>query len=336
VTEPSYSAAFVRSMLEFAMSKGAARETLLAQAEISERDFADLDSRIPFSRYVDLTRAAKRLTGDEALALHFGEAVNMADISIVGLIGRASETMQEAFAQLSRYVRLIVDVPQTGESRFEFERRDTGLWLVDTRADANAFPELTESAFTHIITPPRASGVPEWVREAHFTHAAPAYRAEYERIFRAPVAFAQKWNALRVDEAVVTHRVAILPRFAFAPLIDRADALMQKLEAQKTTRGEVERLLVAILHTGEANIDTIAEKLGASRQTLWRNLKSEGVTFEQVLDELRCKMALDYLAARKVSVYETAFLVGFSDPAAFSRAFKRWTGMTPSEARNNT
>jgi AraC-like DNA-binding protein len=80
-------------------------------------------------------------------------------------------------------------------------------------------------------------------------------------------------------------------------------------------------------------MEAIAAKIGVSRQTLYRNLKAEGVTFEQVLDDLRRTMALDYLRARKVSVNETAYLVGFSDPAAFSRAFKRWTGMSPREAR---
>jgi AraC-like DNA-binding protein len=235
--------------------------------------------------------------------------------------------------QLSRYVRLIVDVPQTGENRFEFQRRNSGLWFVDCRAEPNAFPELTESAFTHIIIPPRLAGVPEWVREVHVTYAAPSHRAEYDRIFRAPVAFEQDWNALRVDEAIVAHRVALLPAYVFGVLTQRADALMSALEQEGTTRSEVERLLLPVLHKGEANIETVAAKLGVTRQTLWRNLKAEGVTFEQVLDELRHKMALEYLAARKVSVHETAYLVGFSDPAAFSRAFKRWTGKSPREMR---
>ena len=66
-----------------------------------------------------------------------------------------------------------------------------------------------------------------------------------------------------------------------------------------------------------------------SRDTLYRRLKAEGVTFEQVLDGLRHRLALDYLSARKVSVNETAYLVGFADAAAFSRAFKRWTGISP-------
>jgi AraC-like DNA-binding protein len=73
--------------------------------------------------------------------------------------------------------------------------------------------------------------------------------------------------------------------------------------------------------------------MGVSRKTLLRRLKAEGVTFAKVLDALRHKMALDYLSARKVSVNETAYLVGFSDSTAFSRAFKRWTGKSPREVR---
>ena len=88
-----------------------------------------------------------------------------------------------------------------------------------------------------------------------------------------------------------------------------------------------------MLHTGDATVDLTASRMGLSRQTLFRKLKAEGVTFEKVLDELRYRMAADYLGARKVSVNETAYLVGFSEPAAFSRAFKRWTGSSPRSLR---
>ena len=70
-------------------------------------------------------------------------------------------------------------------------------------------------------------------------------------------------------------------------------------------------------------------QVGNEPQTLFRRLKAEGVTFEQVHDELRHKLALHYLAGRKVSVNETVYLVGFSEASAFSRAFKRWTGTSP-------
>jgi AraC-like DNA-binding protein len=79
--------------------------------------------------------------------------------------------------------------------------------------------------------------------------------------------------------------------------------------------------------------ETLDAKLGRSRQTLYRNLKDEGVTYEQVLDELRHKLAIHFLKGEKVSVNETAYLLGFSHPAAFSRAFRRWTGVAPREFR---
>jgi len=84
-----------------------------------------------------------------------------------------------------------------------------------------------------------------------------------------------------------------------------------------------------MLRSGQASMDAIANELGLSRPTLSRKLKVEGVTFEGVLDELRHKLALHYLSGNERSISQTAGLVGYSDPAAFSRAFKRWTGVSP-------
>jgi AraC-like DNA-binding protein len=167
----------------------------------------------------------------------------------------------------------------------------------------------------------------------HVTHAAPSHWAEYERVFGAPVVFGSDRNAVQLDEAWVGRRVGRLPRYVFGVLTHHADELLATLEGSKSFRGRVEALLMPSLHTGNAGMDAVAAKLGVSRQTLFRKLKAEGVTFEKVLDELRHRMAADYLGARKVSVNETAYLVGFSEPAAFSRAFKRWTGSSPRDVR---
>jgi AraC-like DNA-binding protein len=127
--------------------------------------------------------------------------------------------------------------------------------------------------------------------------------------------------------------VALQPRYVFGVLTQKADDLLQELEDLKTVRGRVEAVLLPLLHTGEVGADAVARTLGFSRQTLFRKLKAEAATYEQVLDGLRHRMALRYLTARKVSVNETAYLVGFSEPAAFSRAFKRWTGKSPREVQ---
>lgn len=329
----SVSAAFIRAFLAFAVSKGASHDALLAASEIDAAALADQDARIPFTSYVKLMRTAKQLTGDEALALHFGEAVQLARVAIVGLIGQASETMLEAFVQLNRYVRLVVDVECTSADRFELRRERGDLWMVDTRLNPNDFPELTESAFAQTVCRPLAAGVGQMTLDIHVTHPPPTYAAEYERVLKAPVTFNAPWNAIKLDESIVNRRVAILPRYVFGVLIEHAETLLRELESATSARGEVEKLVLPILHTGEVGVDAVAEKLGVSRQTLYRNLKAEGVTFEQVLDELRHRMALHYMSGKKASLNDIAYLVGFADPTSFSRAFKRWTGKSPSEYR---
>jgi AraC-like DNA-binding protein len=326
--ELTVAAGLARGLMELAVSKGASQEKLAERSGIDPASLHDQDNRIPFAKYVALMRAGKELCNDPALALHYGETNDLSHISIVGLIGYASETMLEGLAQLNRYGRLVVEF-DGGPNRFQIMRKNATLWVVDTRENANEFPELTESTFARMICAPRKFGIAQAAKAVHVTHAAPVYRDEYERIYGAPVTFESDWNAMQIDEFLMTQRIQLEPRYVFGILSEHADALLKSLRDSKSTRGRVEGLLMPILHTGGASMDLIASRMGVSRQTLFRKLKAEGATFEKVLDQLRHKLALHYLSGNKVSVNETAYLVGFSDRATFSRAYKRWTGTSP-------
>jgi AraC-like DNA-binding protein len=96
-----------------------------------------------------------------------------------------------------------------------------------------------------------------------------------------------------------------------------------------TFRREVERRLEPLLERGQVRIEAVARALGCSRQTLYRRLKAEGVTFAALLDALRHRLALRYIEERGLPVKDAAYRLGFSEPAAFSRAYKRWTGSSP-------
>lgn len=340
MSEFTVAAGLARALMEFAAAKGASREALAERSGIDPQDLADQDSRIPFAKYVALMRAGKELARDPAFALRFGEAIDLSEFSVVGLIGRASQTMLEGFLQLNRYGRLVIDVDLGTQDRFRLAPGDGGLWLIDTRADPNDFPELTESTLARIICgcwrmirDSGGSGDGPAPKVVHVTHPDPGYRGEYERILHAPIVFESDKNAFLVDAMSPAHRLALQPHYVFGILSAHADTLLESLASSKTARGRVESLLMPILHTGEANVQEIAGKMGVSSKTLFRKLKAEGVTFEKVLDELHHRLALDYLSGKKVSVTETAYLVGFSDAATFSRAFKRWTGTSPGAMR---
>lgn len=325
-------AGLVRGMLEFAVGRGADRQVLTAQAGIDERLLEDPDNRIAFGCYKALMRSACEQCNDPAFALHFGESVDMSEVSIVGLIMNASETMAEAFTQLQRFSRLTLEAGGTGE-RFGIAVREGNLWIVDQGVHSHEFPQLIEITFARLACGPRRFLAQSHIMEVHFAHAAPSYRHEYERVFGCPITFESHWNAMRMHPEAGSWRVALQPRYVFGVLTERADLLLRQLEDSRTARARVEGLLLPILHKAEANADTVARAMGFSRQTLFRRLREEGVTFQEVLNELRHHMALQYLQSKRASVNEVAYLVGFSDRASFSRAFKRWTGRNPGEVR---
>lgn len=335
---PTVAAGLVRALLDVAVDKGADRDRLLERAAIKPADLEDPDNRVPLESYRALMHAGQALAGDPALALHFGEAVSLPDVSIVGLIAQASETMTDAFLQVNRFASLLIEVDTGGKDRLELAEDGEGSWLVDNRTNPNDFPELTESSFARMVCSARRfSGGQSFVKAVHVTHARPAYSAEYDTILQIPVTFASNKNALLLDASwSPAHMPPRSSRYVFGILSDRAERLLKELEATKTVRALVESTIIPILHKGDPGVDAIAGKMAMSRKTLYRKLKDEGTTYERLLDELRRRMAEHYLSGKKTSVNETAYLVGFSEPAAFSRAFKRWTGKNPRDLRNET
>jgi AraC-like DNA-binding protein len=325
----------VRALTDFAVSRGASPKTLAKRAGIDPRDLRDRDQRIPFGKYVALMRAGQELCHDPALALHFGECVPIAEISLGCLVGAYSETMAEGLALINRYAPLTVEVDEIDTcDRFVFERGNGQVWIIDTRANPNEFPELTESAFARMVcTGRRFLGDNSPIKAVHVTHAEPSYRAEYDRIFRVPVTFRSRRNAVLADDSWMAQKPPSTSRPILEVLKAHSEAQLEKLNHSKSSRGRVEQLLAASLGNGGATMTAVAGELGLSRQSLFRRLRTEGTTFEEVLDGLRQQLALRYLTGEKLSVKETAFRLGFSESASFSRAFKRWTGTSPAAVR---
>jgi AraC-like DNA-binding protein len=335
MVEPTVSAGYVNSLLKVVAARGADQRTLLARAGIDAQALAKPDTRVPFARFKTLMRAAKEMLEDPALALHFGENSPFDEMSIVGLVCMAAETMGQAFEQMNRYARLVVEVEghESGD-RFAIVPAGGGLcWLEDRRKNPNDFPELTESTWARFVAPYEKffPGRPHYVKAVHMPHAQPAYRAEYERIFKMPVVFGSERNALLITEGWLAEPTRSGNPYVFGIFSERAAALLKSLEDSKTLKGRIERLLIPILHTGDLGMDAVAKRIGLSRATLYRKLREEGTSYDGLLDDLRHRMALHYLDGKKVSVNQAAYLVGFSDPSVFSRAFKRWTGKSPAQ-----
>jgi AraC-like DNA-binding protein len=239
--------------------------------------------------------------------------------------------MLHSMQQLNRYARLMADVDVLGgKDRFEILQAGGEVWIVDHFMTPDENYLSIEASFARFISEFRRSFPDETFAMAmEVTYPPPPHAGAYETLLEIPVTFRAGRNALRIHPKWLDVPFDPGNEYVFAIFTRHADELMGSLATAGTTRALVEGRILPDLHEGTLSMDKVARDLGMSRQTLYRRLKDEGVTFAEVHDDLRHRMALDYLSARKVSVNETAYLLGFSEASSFVRAFKRWTGLSP-------
>jgi AraC-like DNA-binding protein len=326
-------AGIVAGLIKYSVSRGASEKQIFSDSGLSHAQLSDQDARIPMGLYKALVHSAIEQLEDAALPLRFSVSTDLRDFSIVGLIVHASASVDDAFKQLARYSKLMVEVAvMESGARFTFESDEEGMWLVDNRPNPNEFPALTEFSFGRVIGEfAREFPQQPFALEMQVTHPEPAHARDYEKILSVPVRFNQTRNAIRMNPAWLKVEFAANNEYAFGIFIEHADALLKSLENHQSLQGKIEAYILPRLHLGDVTVDKVANAFAMSRKTLHRRLKEEGVTFLSIHDDLKHRMAIEYLTARKVSVNQVAYLVGFSEPSSFVRAFRRWRSMTPSE-----
>lgn len=339
MSQPMMAAGFVAALLDYAIARGADRSSLLAACELQDNDLEDQDNRVPVASYQALIAAGIAATGDTALLLRHTLDSKLETMSVVGQIVHSSASLAHSIEQLNRYLRLMAEVDLPG-GRDRFELRESGdeVWIVDHAVFDGTAHIALEASFARFISEFRRS-FPDRTFELamEVTYPPPPHADEYPDLFRIPVTFEATRNALRIDPVWVSAETEFEPgnAYAFGVFTRHADALLEDLGRQDTIRARIEERILPDLHRGALSMDEVARDLGMSRQTLYRRLKEEGATFAEIHDDLRRRMAVDYLKTRKVSVNETAYLLGFSEASSFVRAFKRWTGKSPTAYRDS-
>ena len=338
MTEQTMAAGFAASFANYACNKGANREGLLTVSGLTEEDLSDQDNRIPRAAYQSLIGAAIKQTGDTALLLRHTLDSRLETMSVVGQIVHTSASLRDSLEQLNRYLHLMGDVElPPGTDRFELQSTSEGLWIVDHLVLPPEMSFWSEVSFARFISEFRRS-FPGATFEISLdvTYPPPPHVDQYPELFRVPVQFNASRNALQIDPVWDTPDTQFEPgnAYAFGIFTRHADEMLAKLQADVSIRSQIEAQTLPRLHEGSISMEKVSKDLGMSRQTLYRRLKDEGVTFAEIHDDLRQRMAMEYLSGQKVTVNETAYLLGFSEASSFVRAFKRWTGLNPTAYLN--
>jgi AraC-like DNA-binding protein len=174
--------------------------------------------------------------------------------------------------------------------------------------------------------------------EVTFQHppAPESALSELKELLACPVRFNAEATRLTLRGSILDCPLRAPNPGLFDYLGRHAAELQRRVQSAATVSARVRELVAAHVREGEPAQASVARRLGMSERTLQRRLNDEGVAFATLVEEVRAELARLYLGDPKLAVFEVAFLLGYSEPSAFNRAFRRWTGMSPSQFRTST
>lgn len=321
----------VEKIINFAEQQGVSPAELYAAVDLDASVLQDADNRIPFSQLVLLYEKAADLTGDKDFGLHLGEIVDPKLFDVVGYAALNSATLGEAFSRVSRYHSIWTDGAmfkvEISEPTSAITYRYVDESIVKHRHDS-------EMTFAGVATLCRVTVDRDWKpRLVEFKHDQPRDITEHLRLFQCPVNFNAPVNTLVFDSSSLSLPVAKADPGLCLMLDRHAEELLAKFPPRDSVISNVRTILSKELNGGNPSLERVAEQMGLSARTLQRKLHELGTSHNDLVDQIRHELATRYLREREMAICEVAYLLGFSEPSSFHRAFKRWTGVTPKEFR---
>ncbi|TGE20336.1 AraC family transcriptional regulator [Hymenobacter aquaticus] len=318
-------------MLWATTQAGADYAELCQKLDLTPAQLTDPDARVPIATIQQLWAEAVRVTQDPHLSLHLGEKVGLGDIGILGYVMSHCPTLGAALNQLVRYQ----DVACSGVKLTV--RREVELCWLDMAITSAAiiYPEyVINSEFSTYLTAFRAlTGQPLAPRELHLAYPEPADTQEHERVFApARLVFGTAQSSISFDVALLDLPIINANPVLFPLFEQHAAALLSRLR-QPSLPDQVKHEIVDLLKGAEPTLATVADRLTMGVRTLQLKLKETGHTYQQLLDSVRHELACRHLRDAQFSTTDIAFLLGYSEPSAFVRSFKKWTGQTPGAFR---
>ena len=288
------------------------------------------DARIPVESYLLIQDEAANYTNDPYFGLHMGEFAEPGSWSILGYVMMNCKTLGEAIEKSGRYSRIIGNlIEANAELRFN---KIKGVFSTPQHA-----PKMSrhcfEATFSSSVRMMRSlTGSHLSPLEVTFIYPAPLVVSEYERIFCCPVRFEQKENSMTFDLSIGNKPILL----ANPGLLEYFEKYAQDFLAEMDRKDEhtrvVTKIILARLDDESLSINKVAKEMSVSVRTLQNHLDAEGVVFSDLLKDIRQRLAQKYLR-ENYSVEQITYLLGFSEPSVFRKAFKKWSGVTPKEYR---
>jgi AraC-like DNA-binding protein len=312
---------FMRPLRRFLAARG------VDASRVFPAGLPEAEGRIELEAAAGVWRAAAAAVEDPLVGLRVARELVPGDFGAFEYAVRSSPTLRAAFERVSRYHGLLNDRSRVMLSESSGE---VCIRYLRPGIEARMPPPYTEfvlGSWMNICL--QLGDTPRMPSRVLLPHPAPADTSLHRAVFGEGVRFGSEEAELHFSAGVLD---APLPRgdASLASVLDRhVEQLLLQARATRPWSTRVGEDVARQLADGTPRLEQVAARLGVSPRALRRRLEEEGTTFARVVDALRRGLALELTRNPGVSLGEVAFLLGFSEPSAFHRAFRRWTGRTP-------
>lgn len=330
--EPTTIAAFVYAIIETLDEFGLDGTSIVKGVLNGDLPRYDPTVRISAQTLSDLFVAAVEASDDPCIGLKVGQHIRQKGMHSLGFALMASSSLRDFSLRLARHFRLISHAATVTVEESDDVARiiidPVSEAICDEAADACVSGQIIiiREIYSSMFNPTRME----------FRRPEPAGGPEpFLELFRCPVIFDQPNIAIHIERKLFDVPFpAASKEIAF-----QNDQIVLSYLARMDRGDIVARARVAMIEqlaAGSVSKDTVAKQLNISPRTLQYKLAQSDTSFKELIDDTRKVLALKYLDARDTSVTQITYLLGFSDTSNFTRAFKRWTGHSPTDYRDHS
>lgn len=328
------SVGFVHSIAQAIQQHGQNPEELLDRFELGPARLAEAHGRLSIPRYMRLGHAATQLTGNPALGLDIGRHSSLNHLGLAGVTALQAPTVRAAARCISRFEPLYA---QNYRGASQFLEDSAGAWFsFYSIAPYNAYNYfVVESVLLGWIN--HLSQVCQTdiaIELLQLEYPEPSYAAAFNDCLKCAIEFDAEHNRLRLSQKTLALSNPQHCPTTWHALLELCEEQLALKTRSYSLVEQVAQLIAPLLKNGEPSIERIAQKLQLPTWTLRRKLAAQGSQFRQLVNQTRFDLASSYIRDTDLTFSEISWLLGFSSPEAFQRAFKRWAKQTPGQFRS--
>ena len=312
--------------------RGISRNKLLSEIDISELQLNHSTQLVESAKYESLFNFAERELQRKSIGFEFGKTITADRWGILGYIAFTSPTLRVALTKQRKYQSLAGNL---GTPISELVNDRLLLkWIPAHKCNHHIVEEIITGWAALADNLSQEKIKPNAIYFQHSFKGNIEHKERYEDFFGCPVLFEHDFNGIQIEQSSLDISLITVDEVINQALCHQADNMLCNIIEQSPIES-VNQFIINQLPLGVPEIDDAAKQLGMSIRTLQRKLSDNQLNFTGMIDSIRKELALSYLKNTNTKVIYIAQMLGFSEQSAFQRAFKRWTGETPKQCRDN-